>query len=205
MASPGATGRRTSGRRGHGRGTSSAGRPAAEEGTAPAGSSVQQREDPDADPVAVARAIALRQLTMAPRSRAELAQKMASRGVAPDVAEQVLDRLAEVGLVDDEAYAGMLVRSRQETRGLARRALQHELRRKGVDDDVARGALADVTDEDERAAAEDLVARRLRATRGLDRQVRERRLAGVLARKGYPAGVAYAVVRAALEDETGAP
>ncbi|WP_445263091.1 regulatory protein RecX [Pseudokineococcus sp. 1T1Z-3] len=160
-------------------------------------------QDADADPAAVARAVALRQLTTAPRSRAELAQKMAGKGVQEEVAAAVLDRLEEVGLVDDEAYAGMLVRSRQETRGLARRGLAHELRRKGVEDDVAQGALAEVTDDDERAAAERVVERKLRATRGLDRSVRERRLAGVLARKGYPAGLAYAVVRAALDGEGG--
>lgn len=172
-------------------------------GEEPAG---HQGDDPDADPVSVARAVALRQLTMAPRSRAELEQKMATKGVEREVAAQVLDRLTEVGLVDDEAYAGMLVRSRQVTRGLARRGLQQELRSKGVDDDVARAALAEVTDEDERATAEALVARRLRVTRGLDRPVRERRLLGLLARKGYGGGVARAVVREALDadDLTGA-
>lgn len=149
----------------------------------------------------MARSIALRQLTTAPRSRAELATKMAGKGVDPQVAAQVLDRLTEVGLIDDQAYAGMLVRSKQETRGLARRGLQHELRRRGVDDDIAQDALAGVTDEDERAAADRVVARRLRSTRGLDRAVRERRLAGVLARKGYSGGLAHAVVREALDAE----
>ncbi|WP_148057979.1 regulatory protein RecX [Pseudokineococcus lusitanus] len=138
---------------------------------------------------------------MAPRSRGELAAAMARKGVEEPVVEQVLDRLTEVGLVDDVAYADMLVRSRQETRGLARRALLHELRTKGVEDDVARGAVADVSDEDERAGAERVVERKMRATRGLDEQVRLRRLAGVLARKGYPPGVAYAVVREALDAE----
>ncbi|WP_298991697.1 regulatory protein RecX [uncultured Pseudokineococcus sp.] len=145
--------------------------------------------------------MALRQLTMAPRSRAELERKMATKGVEREVAAQVLDRLTEVGLVDDEAYAGMLVRSLQASRGLARRGLQHELRSKGVDDDVARVALEEVTDEDERAVAEQLVARRLRATSGLDRAVRERRLLGLLARKGYAGGLARAVVREALDGE----
>lgn len=149
----------------------------------------------------MARAIALRQLTMAPRSRAELARAMARKGVEEAVAGQVLDRLEEVGLVDDEAYAEVLVRSKQTTRGLARRALLDELRRKGVDADVARSAVEDVTDDDEQAAAREIVARRLPSTRGLDPQARMRRLAGVLARKGYPAGVAYGVVREALAAE----
>ncbi|ROP45684.1 regulatory protein [Pseudokineococcus lusitanus] len=175
------------------------GPPGAGEGAA--GDEGPRAAEPPADPVAVARGIALRQLAMAPRSRGELAAAMARKGVEEPVVEQVLDRLTEVGLVDDVAYADMLVRSRQETRGLARRALLHELRTKGVEDDVARGAVADVSDEDERAGAERVVERKMRATRGLDEQVRLRRLAGVLARKGYPPGVAYAVVREALDAE----
>lgn len=156
-------------------------------------------ETPDADPEQVARSIVLRQLTMAPRSRAQLADALASRGASDEVAARVLDRFEDVGLVDDTAFADMLVRSQRQSRGLARRALAHELRRKGVDDDTARHALEQVGDGDEAASARDLVARRLRSTRGLPREKRVARLAGMLARKGYPAGVAMSVVRDALE------
>ncbi len=156
---------------------------------------------PPADAEAVARAILLRRLTAAPRSRAELAQALAVRAVPEDVASRVLDRFTEVGLIDDAAYADMLVRTRHTSRGLARRALSGELRRRGVPDDVAAGALARLRPEDELAAARTLVLRRLPATRGLDAQVRTRRLAGVLARKGYPITVALRVVAEALADE----
>ena len=88
--------------------------------------------DREPDPHEVARTIVLRQLTMAPRSRAQLAQALARRGCDPHVADTVLNRMEEVGLVDDVAYAGMLVRSQQASRGLASRALRVELRRKGV-------------------------------------------------------------------------
>ena len=72
---------------------------------------------PEADAESVARAIVLRQLSMAPRSRSQLEQKLRQRGCDPEVAERVLDRMAEVGLVDDEAYAEMLVRARHSGRG----------------------------------------------------------------------------------------
>ena len=94
--------------------------------------------DGEPDPHDVARQIVLRQLAMAPRSRQQLRDKLRQRGCADDVAEAVLDRMADVGLVDDEAYAAMLVRSKQTGRGLAARALARELRTKGVDDDTAR-------------------------------------------------------------------
>ena len=60
----------------------------------------------------------------------------------------------------------------------------------------------------ERAAARALVDRKLRSMRGLDHQVATRRLAGLLARKGYSSGIAFSVVREALveageDDELG--
>ena len=155
----------------------------------------------EADPEAVARAIVLRKLTAAPRTRAQLAGELASRNVPDDVATGVLDRFTEVGLVDDAAFAALWVRSRHVGRGLSRRALAHELRAKGVDDGTARAAVARVDDDDERAAAAATVARRLPATRTQPREVRVRRLAGMLARKGYASGVAMVAVREALAAE----
>ena len=64
----------------------------------------------------------------------------------------MLDRMTEVGLVDDEAYAQMLVRSKQSDKGLARRALAHELRKQGIDQEIADEALGQVGAGDERAA-----------------------------------------------------
>ena len=155
----------------------------------------------EADPESVARGICLRQLTMAPRTRAQLAEAMARRDVPDGVAERVLDRFTEVGLVDDAAYAQAWVRSRHTGRGLARRALAQELRHRGVDDDLVKDAVETLAPDQELATARDLVARRLAATRGLAPQVRTRRLAGLLARKGYPSGLAFRVVREALDAE----
>jgi regulatory protein len=157
--------------------------------------------DRDADPHAVARTIVLDQLTVRARSRSELRTTLARRGVPDEVAESVLDRMEEIRLVDDEAFAGEWVRSRHRSRGLAGRALSQELRLKGVDDDLARAALEEIDPESERAAAEALVHKRIRSTRGLDRQVRVRRLAGMLARKGYASGLALSVVHDALAAE----
>jgi regulatory protein len=156
---------------------------------------------PDADPESVARGIVLRKLTAAPRTRAQLAADLAARAVPEEVAERVLDRFTEVGLVDDAAFAQSWVRSRHAGRGLSRRALAHELRRKGVDDETARAAVDELGPDDEAAAAAALVARRLPATRSLAPEARVRRLAGMLARKGYSSGLALRVVRDALAAE----
>lgn len=156
-------------------------------------------QDADADPHAVARAVVLRQLTGSPKSRSQLEQALRRKGCPDDVAATVLDRFEEVGLVDDEAYAQMLVRSKQSGRGLARRALQHELRAKGVDDEIARGVLDTIEPDDEREIARGLVEKKLRSMHGLDRQVQVRRLSGLLARKGYGAEVSRQVITEALD------
>jgi len=156
--------------------------------------------DPDADPESVARSIALRMLDRQPRTRLELERAMARRGVPEDVAAAVLDRFTDVGLIDDRAFAEAWVESRHRGRGLAKRALSAELRRRGVDETVLRGAVETVTDDDERLAAAALVERKLRTMSSLPREVQMRRLAAMLARKGFGAGVAMAVVREALAD-----
>jgi regulatory protein len=172
---------------------------AAEQSAAAGGVPEQVRDDAEPDPYDVARQIVLRQLSHGPRTRRQLEDKLRQRGCDEDVAAAVLDRMAEVGLVDDAAYAEMLVRSRQETKGLAARALGHELRRKGVPDELVEAALEDVDPEGERERARALVERRLRSLHGLDREVQTRRLAGFLARKGYDARLAYQVIREALD------
>ena len=153
---------------------------------------------PEADPESVARALVLRRLTTSAATRAQLAALLARRGVPDEVAERVLDRFGEVDLIDDAAYARAWVESRHTGRGLARRALAYELRQRGVGDVDVAEALEAVDDDSELAAARELVRRRLPATAGLDRATRTRRLAGLLARKGYSGGVAMRVVREAL-------
>lgn len=159
-----------------------------------------QGHDREPDPYELARQIVLRQLAMTPRSRAQLEQKLAQRDCPADVAAAVLDRMTEVGLVDDEAYARMLVRSQQAGRGLARRALAQELRTKGIDDDLAERALATIGEADERDRARALVDKKLRAMHGLGIEVQTRRLAGMLARKGYSPSLTYTVIREAIAD-----
>jgi len=152
------------------------------------------------DPESVARIICLQLLTDRPRTRSELAAVLHRRGVQHDAATTVLDRLGAVGLVDDAAFADQWVHSRHTARGLGRRALAAELRRKGVADDLAGEALASVDDAAEEQRANELVQRRLRSIPAdAPYEAAARRLVGMLSRKGYPPGLAYRVVRAALE------
>ncbi|MEU9244522.1 recombination regulator RecX [Streptomyces sp. NPDC048385] len=176
------------------------GEPSGEDGGS-ASSSRAEQEEPLADPVERARAICLRLLTGTPRTRKQLADALRKREIPDDVAEEVLSRFEEVGLINDSAYADAWVESRHHGRGLARRALAQELRTKGVESALVDEAVGRLDAEQEEETARELVARKLRSTRGLDRDKRIRRLAGMLARKGYPEGMALRVVRRALEEE----
>ncbi|MFM9596544.1 recombination regulator RecX [Streptomyces scabiei] len=164
-------------------------------------SSRAEKEESSGDPAERARAICLRLLTGTPRTRKQLADALRKREIPEDVADAVLSRFEEVGLIDDGAFAEAWVESRHHGRGLARRALARELRTKGVDSALIDEAVSQLDSEQEETTARELVARKLRSTRGLDRDKRLRRLAGMLARKGYSEGLALRVVRQALEEE----
>lgn len=151
------------------------------------------------DPEAVARGICLRALTGTAKTRKQLADLLAKKDVPDEAAAAVLDRFTEVGLIDDAAFAAAWVSTRQSGRGLARRALTAELRAKGVDGEVAAAAVAEVDPQDEWDSARRLVERKLPSMRRLDRVTAERRLIGMLARKGYGGGLAGYVVREALD------
>ena len=152
----------------------------------------------DADPEQVARTILLRRLSAAPRTRSELRTDLLRRGVPEDVADRVLDRFTEVGLIDDSAYAQLWVDSRQRTRGSARGVLRQELRSKGVSEDDAAVALEGIDDDAERARAVQLVQVKMRSMQRLEPKVRARRLVSMLMRRGYRQGTALSVVTEVL-------
>ena len=144
-----------------------------------------------------AREICLRQLAARPRTRAELAKALTRKEISEEVIAEVLDRYDEVGIIDDAAFARAWVSSRHHGRGLARRALANELRQRGVDAEVAGEALESVDDESEAETARALVDRKLRTATGTPEAI-FRRLVAMLARKGYPAGIAIRAVKDAL-------
>jgi regulatory protein len=142
-----------------------------------------------------AQGICLRLLTARPRSRAELADALRRRGIPDEVGEPVLDRLSEVGLVDDAAFAESVVHSGHRHRSLGRRALSTGLRRRGVPDEIIREAVATIRSEDEEQRARELVRRKLRASTVRDASTLARKLGGMLVRRGYSEGLAWRVVR----------
>ncbi|MEO7349990.1 MAG: regulatory protein RecX [Terrimesophilobacter sp.] len=129
--------------------------------------------------------ISMSALTRRGRSRWELGEVLRSRDVNSAVAEAELDRLEQVGLVDDAALAETIVRTQHERKGLGRSALVNEMRRKHIDQDAIDAALGQLGDEAEFQRAVQLAERRVNQMRGLDHATAVRRLSGYLQRKGY--------------------
>jgi regulatory protein len=153
-----------------------------------------------------ARALCLRLLTVRARTRAELAEQLTKRGYPDDVSGQVLDRLTDVGLIDDVDFAEQWVRSRRLNAGKGKRALAAELRTKGVDGDVITATLESIDADAERERAEQLVQAKLRrealADDDPDADAKVlRRLVAMLARRGYSQSMAFDVVHTELAAE----
>jgi regulatory protein len=151
----------------------------------------------------LAQALCLRLLTARARTRAELAGQLAKRGYPDDVSARVLDRLTDVGLVDDAGFAEQWVHSRRANAGKGKRALAAELHTKGVDNDVITSVLGGINPAAERGRAEQLVRARLRRENlgDADDARVSRRLVAMLARRGFGQTMAYEVVSAELAAE----
>jgi regulatory protein len=135
-------------------------------------------------------------LTDRARTRTELATALRRKGVPDDAAGIVLDRFAEVGLIDDAATAENYALVQHRRRGFAARAVAGKLRRRGLDEETIRTALTPIDASSEQAAATALAARKLATLRHLEPSIQARRVYGLLARRGYSASIATTVVTA---------
>ncbi|GAB3177023.1 hypothetical protein GCM10027060_00660 [Nesterenkonia halophila] len=165
----------------------------------------------DDSPYARARAVVLRKLTGSAKSRHQLAEALREKETEEPVIEQVLNRLTEVGLIDDAAFARTWVRTRHELKGLGRAALRHELRDRGVDEAHIVEALEQIEPEDEDAAAREMVEKKLRgvvvpAGSGADerreREKHTRRLVAMLGRRGHAPSTAFRIVQEVLDEHS---
>lgn len=157
--------------------------------------------DAHAQAVEAAREIVLRRLDRSAAPRAALVDLLKRKAVDPRIADEVLDRLEAAGVIDDAGYAARLARTRFAEKGAARRAIAEELRRKGLGESDVAAALDQIGSEDEDSAALALARRKLLSTRHLPREVRRRRTAAMLGRKGYGREATMRVIEIALREE----
>jgi regulatory protein len=142
-----------------------------------------------------ARNVLLHQLAKSAKSTEQLRKILENREIPTEISERVLERFTEVGLIDDKAFAETVVNSRRNFKGLSKSAIKRELNEKGVPAAFIESALEPITAEDDFETAKDLAVRRSRQMTSLTREVRERRLAGYLGRKGYPSSMVFAAIK----------
>lgn len=154
----------------------------------------------EADPIEFAHGVALNALSSRAKSRRELETQLAKRGVADETIKLVLDRLADVGLIDDREFARVWSQSRTRTKGLSRRVLAQELRTKGIDQAITDEVLAGISPEDEYEAALGVATKKARSVMNLPREVRVRRIFDLLARKGFSSSISAQIIKDVLGD-----
>lgn len=137
---------------------------------------------------------ALGLLAYRPRSAGELTTRLRERGYAPDEIDAAVNRIRELGYVDDRDFADRWVESRQTHRPRSERMLKRELQQKGVEKEIIEATIEEA-DIDEYADALTLAEKKAHSFRDLEPAVRERRISGFLARRGY----GYDVIRRVLD------
>lgn len=168
---------------------------------------------------------AARSLGGAPRSRRSLEERLIAAGYPEEHVQAAVARLVEIGLVDDERYAQALLDSRDRSRPRGDRALLQELRRRGIDDELAERLLAQraagerrdsepvwgttlraveeqAGDAEERAARTALAKLRMR---GGAPRAEVQRLAQALARRGFPSALSWRLARERVEADLRTP
>jgi regulatory protein len=153
---------------------------------------------------------ALRFLESRQRSTVEVRTRLNRAGYRPDLVEGAIDRLTDLGMLDDAQFARLWVESRDRARPRGRRALGAELSRLGVDRETASAVLDERADaatdrggDADEAAAELLVARHARdLQRVADPRLRRQRAYALLARNGFdPETAGRVAARAASEGD----
>jgi regulatory protein len=163
-----------------------------EEGSAPRTLSPERQEQR-------ARNILLYQLSRSAKSTKQLREILAKREIDPAIAESVLERFTEVGLIDDKAFAETLVSSRRKFKGSSKSVIKRELSDKGIEPHIIEQVTSEISPESEIELACDLAARRIRQMTQLERDIRFRRLSGYLLRKGFSSSIVSIAVRHAEE------
>ena len=112
--------------------------------------------------------------------------------MAPEVAARVVERLAEVGLLDDRRYAARLATSLSEYKSMPRRRVEQELCRRGVAAETARNAAEEIEREDFQQA---LALIEKKYYNKMNDPVSRQRVAAALGRRGF----SYSAIRRAME------
>lgn len=144
-----------------------------------------------------ARNIVLRLLEKGPKTSTQLLEVLAKNEIPTEIAKPLIERFAEVELVNDRLYAQDLADASRRTKGLARSMVKRKLESKGLDRELINQVASEISDEDELAVATELAIKRYGQLSHLDSDVRHRRLVGFLQRRGFGSSIVFEAIREA--------
>jgi len=144
-----------------------------------------------------ARNAAYRLLTYRPRSRKELEDKLRDKEFPASIVASVIDHVTRLGYLNDATFARQWAESRVRHRGFGKRRIAQELKAKGIDleliGETLKGLFEEATEAD---IARKEAEKKLKTMVRFEPEVRRRRLAGFLERKGF----SFEVIRATIYD-----
>ena len=140
-------------------------------------------------------------LARRPMSRGQIERKLRDLDHEADTIAQVLERLEQLQLIDDQAFGELVVRETMRGRPAGPRLLRQKLMQKGVDRQLIDGLVDHATSDDDQQAesAKELVRKKLPSLQRVDAATRQRRIYGLLARRGFT-GDAVRSAMALLKD-----
>lgn len=154
-----------------------------------------------ADQYSQGMAIALRKLNAQARTRYEISKVLTEKGIDEGLSGCILDRLTDLGYLNDSEFAREWVRSRVRSKGLALSVLGRELSSKGVDPEIIEETLLTINPADSDLRARELAEKKYRALSGVPDSVAIRRISSLLQRKGYSVGQSWAISRSVVGAE----
>ena len=161
--------------------------------------SFEERDQPEAEHERLLKRgknTAYRYLTIRPRSRKELADKLQDKEFSDPMIDAVLEHVTRLGYLDDGKFAAQWAASRIRSRGFGRRRLEQELRIKGISSAIIKDTLNTLLEEaPEAETARKEAEKKIRTLTRFEPEVRRRRLAGFLERKGFSSEIIRTILR----------
>lgn len=122
-------------------------------------------------------------LSYRPRSVKEIRDKLTKKEYAEHLIDDVIQRLENYGYVDDRAFAKLWIRDRNRLKPRGKRALQYELRNKGISDTIISELLDEMVDEND--GAYEAASKRIRRMQGKTQREFKRKIGAFLQRRGF--------------------
>ena len=141
-------------------------------------------------------------LSYRPRSSEEVRQNLVKKDIPETVVSIAMERLQDLGYLDDLAFARFWIENRDTFKPRAPRALRFELRQKGIGDDILEPLFEEILDVQDSAYR--VAMKQIRQYKGKTRQEFKHKLSGKLQRRGFDYGIIKDVIQRLFEelDET---